>query len=625
MKKPKLVNKNLLFKLSLLLFALSIGAYFRFYNLNWDSDRHLHPDERFLTMVANDSEIPANLGGYLNQDISTFNPENIGFTYYVYGTFPVNFTKYTYVKFIEDKTKLNYSTYNEITIWGRTISATLDTLVILITFLIVWEFEKIVNQKKNKSFYFSSYIKYFAALFYALSVLPIQLAHFFTVDPFLNFFLQLAFYFSLRFLNFWTISPISWWERSIQLFICLFWAGIFTGLAFASKVTSLFFVPLFAFIFFLGPLMFFYFSKTKGYVDSFWSLKKIWAWRAIGKSFLVFASLFIFFSSIAYFTLRIADPYLFEEESFFDPTISQGFIADMKSSERLNDPATYFPPLIQWLSKTPVIFSLNNIYFFGLGIVIGILVFIGIANYLKKYLRWNILGLLGICIFIWMLGFFIYQSSRIAQTMRYFIIIYPLLAFFAAIAWYEFVNVVIKFKNFYLKLSILTFVFFLVMLWPLMFKNIYAQKHSRIQASEWIYENISPTEVILVESWDDGLPLPLKPIQYNLVEVHTFPPDTPDKINALEQKLREGDYYIMSSNRAWASIMAVSDMYPWTSNFYKELLAGERGYEIVKTFQVMPELCLPFLEKPCISIDDQWADEAFTVYDHPEVIILKKK
>jgi hypothetical protein len=35
----------------LLIVVFVVGTYFRVLGLNWDSDQHLHPDERFLTMV----------------------------------------------------------------------------------------------------------------------------------------------------------------------------------------------------------------------------------------------------------------------------------------------------------------------------------------------------------------------------------------------------------------------------------------------------------------------------------------------------------------------------------------------------------------------------------------------
>ena len=41
----------------LLIVVLVIGTYFRVIGLNWDSDQHLHPDERFLTMVESALEV----------------------------------------------------------------------------------------------------------------------------------------------------------------------------------------------------------------------------------------------------------------------------------------------------------------------------------------------------------------------------------------------------------------------------------------------------------------------------------------------------------------------------------------------------------------------------------------
>jgi hypothetical protein len=35
----------------LLILILLAGVYFRFTGVNWDDGTHLHPDERFLTMV----------------------------------------------------------------------------------------------------------------------------------------------------------------------------------------------------------------------------------------------------------------------------------------------------------------------------------------------------------------------------------------------------------------------------------------------------------------------------------------------------------------------------------------------------------------------------------------------
>ena len=61
--------------------------------MNWDEGFHLHPDERFLTMVGNSMRIPNNLLSYLDPKVSTFNPQNINYPFFVYGTFPLVLNK----------------------------------------------------------------------------------------------------------------------------------------------------------------------------------------------------------------------------------------------------------------------------------------------------------------------------------------------------------------------------------------------------------------------------------------------------------------------------------------------------------------------------------------------------
>ena len=64
---------------TILFFILLVAALFRWYGLNWDQNQHLHPDERFLTMVGTAMQIPASFTDYLDPQVSTFNPENINY------------------------------------------------------------------------------------------------------------------------------------------------------------------------------------------------------------------------------------------------------------------------------------------------------------------------------------------------------------------------------------------------------------------------------------------------------------------------------------------------------------------------------------------------------------------
>ena len=97
----------------LLLVILAAATYFRVVGMNWDADQHLHPDERFLTMVETALQVrkcalpdlpveacPADqvrwlgLADYLDTGRSTLNPHNRGYGFFVYGDFPVILVRY---------------------------------------------------------------------------------------------------------------------------------------------------------------------------------------------------------------------------------------------------------------------------------------------------------------------------------------------------------------------------------------------------------------------------------------------------------------------------------------------------------------------------------------------------
>ena len=66
-----------------------IAAWLRLQGLNWDEGQHLHPDERFLTMVETALALPSSVAHYLDTASSPLNPGNRGHEFFVYGTFPI--------------------------------------------------------------------------------------------------------------------------------------------------------------------------------------------------------------------------------------------------------------------------------------------------------------------------------------------------------------------------------------------------------------------------------------------------------------------------------------------------------------------------------------------------------
>ncbi len=555
-----------------LFIVILFGLFLRLFGNNWDQGSHMHPDERFLTMVGVDTRLPRTFSGYMDPKTSAFNPANKGFSFYVYGTFPLFINK------VFGELMYN-NTYETFPRQGRIFSGLADALIILIIYKICGLLEK--KMKLHPS------IKLFAAFFYAIAVLPIQLSHFFAVDTFLNLFCWLSVYYALQ----------SSSEKDKGYVLNMSLSGIFLGLAFASKISAFYFMPLI--------LIFIVRAFRRAITSSKHSKVQSYAGMIT----------FILFSYVA---LRVGSPYYFETSSIIDPRISWKFINAILELKSYDNPLGYYPPAVQWIAKSPL-FQITNIFYFGVGPAYFIL---SLAGIVFVFLRKNYAVLtIGI---IWMTLFIVFQSLQFAKTMRYMIFIYPFLAIFAAIGLERIVSVIKDIKNPILVISLHLIIFIGIIVWPLAFFSIYTKDHSRITASKWMYLHIPSNAILLSEYWDDPLPVPIENTiykKYKNLEVHVFDPESVAKWDVINVQLSTADYYIMSSNRGWGSMPSVPKRYPLATKFYKDMFNGDAGYSLIKEFSSYPSL--RYVGIP-IDFPDQWAEEAFTVYDHPLVKIFKR-
>lgn len=578
----------------LILFViLCIASFFRLLDINWDNNYHLHPDERFLAMVVNDMRLPEDFFTYFDPNTSPMNPRNFGYEFFVYGTFPLILAKFLAV--LE-----GVDSYGPFVVFGRTISALTDLLIVLFVYKIVELISTHSSISKNA--------KYYAAGLYSLMVLPIQLSHFFTTDMFMAFGVVASIYFILRFY---------YYKGAVSLIL----SGFFLSFALASKVSAVYCAPLIGFFIALAV-----FHSYKNKKNSKQEHNRNIALSELNlfvkpKVLIPTLSYGVIFGITCYVTLRLLNPYYFETASFFDIRLSNEFLQNIEQLESFNGNDVWFPPAIQWMSTTPIWSPFKNMVLMGLGFPISFIFFLGMYRFIKKHRTFELNVIL-----IWMLVFFLFQSVQFTKNMRYFIYMYPFIAIFGAIGLNYILETLrerLKPKSYLIGAYVTVALF--VFIWPLMFINIYIQEHSRIQATEWIYQNIPDRSYILTEHWDDPLPL-LSPDSFGKTfvgeQVEIFGVDNPAKFTRIENQLLVADYYIMSSNRGWGSIPKVPWKYPEMAKFYDQLLAGEKGFEIIKEFSVYPSL--EYLGIP-LSIPNQWADESFTVYDHPKVIIMKKK
>ena len=203
--------------------VLAFGAYLRFSHNNWDrsgtasgAHKHLHPDERFLTSIANDTKAPDGLLDYFDTDNSPLNPYNIQTgdgrsqrSSTARATLPDEVHRDALQWFtlgFVDEDQTNFDHYNLV---GRRLAAFFDVATMLLIFFMGW---RLANRP----------VGLIAAFLYAFAAFPIQNAHFFIVDPFMTFFATLAVFFSIR-------AAQSGGYRNLAI------AGLAAGLAMACK------------------------------------------------------------------------------------------------------------------------------------------------------------------------------------------------------------------------------------------------------------------------------------------------------------------------------------------------------------------------------------------------------
>jgi len=310
---------NIVKKIISVFTIILLGLAIRLLGINWDQGTFLHPDERFLVMVVQELDMPESLADYLSLE-SPLQIRNTKHSFYVYGSFPIVLIKTLSNFFLEKES------FKTITFLGRIVTIILETGIIFLVFKLAEFFTKKYKLPKNTPLW--------SILFYSFSVLPIQLSHFFTVDPFTTFFLLLSLVLISKLENrskiIWTIlSGVSW------------------GIAISSKATAIFWAPLLAFF-----ILYLTIDQEKNVLKI---IRKV-------------LSLGIIFTISSYLSIRFFNPEYFSNASWINLNVSPEFLRSLETLKSWSNENTWFPPSMQWLNRKPIIFSLKNIFFFGLGI-----------------------------------------------------------------------------------------------------------------------------------------------------------------------------------------------------------------------------------------------------------------
>ncbi len=497
-----------------LLLILAAAMLVRIYNLDWDQGAHLHPDERYLTMVVSAITFPETLSDYWDTAQSPLNPTNYDqFAGYVYGTLPLfttravggwldractlaswqpasdvattatpNFwaqlVRQIFLNITDPCAPGLYTGYGGIHLVGRILSTLADLLALLGLALLA------------RSLY-GDRVSLLAAALYAFAVLPIQHAHFFVVDSFAAVFVVWTLYFAAQAVQ--RRSP--WW---------LIPAGLTTGLAVASKIS-------------VWPLAGMVALATFLHREA----------TPSGASRYRFAFVLFHFAcatvagTLAALAFRAGQPYAFTGPDFFDVRLNPDWLNTMKGIQELMSGLRDVPYGHQWTARTPIIFPGLNMVVWGMGLPLGVAAWVGWAVLGWQTLRhrqWQHL-----LVWAWGTVFFLYQGTQWVKSMRYLLPIYPVFTLFGAWvlqrgfewAWPKPENAS---QWHWVRRKLLRPLLLVApavvlggtVVWAGAFLQIYAQPVTRIEASRWMFENI-PTAATLHTAAGESFQLPLNP------------------------------------------------------------------------------------------------------------------
>jgi 4-amino-4-deoxy-L-arabinose transferase-like glycosyltransferase len=289
----------------------------------------------------------------------------------------------------------------------------------------------------------------------------------------------------------------------------------------------------------------------------------------------------------------------------------RAYIHDILEQSRMVRNAGIVPYTNQYIGVPKYLYELQQMILWGMAPLLGLAAVWGtILCVARADRKVNAAELI---LLSWVLPFFAINGSFDVKFPRYLLPIYPLLILFGAVwleGWAERARIGRAVRATVLLGTAVALVSFLA---------IYTRRHPVLRASEWFYANVPAGARVATQHWDEGFPFPLPdrdPSKYRVVQMPYYEPDTREKIAGICKELADADYAVLPTKRVYGSVTRAPDKFPFTSRYFYELFSGDLGYTLVKDFVSRPS----FLG---IEFPSELADESFSVYDHPKVLIFR--
>jgi len=568
-----------------LVLILAAGAVLRFYGIGWGLPYTFHPDEKYFVVDPALKLFNSLINEhFINLEISSYGPLPF---YLLLAVRTVVLTITGFKESFLNMGMLNYlfEPHTVITYTlNRGLSALCGTLTIFLVFLTAKQL-------------YGSAVGLLSACFVTFSVGLIQASHFGTVDTQLILFLSLTFLFAINIFN----------KGDLKNYI---FTGISLGLTLATKFTG---------IILLLPI---FLSHLIRYNQQCISDNKIARFARTLLSIRLLACLLT-----AFVVFLILSPHaLLSFYNFFDYSVNQS------SSFLGNLNRIYFGEFKDWtlayVGTTPYLYHISNVLLFAMGFPLELVSIIGTLYVMFTFSKEDkvILALI--------VPLFLIVGAGKVKTIRFILPLIPFIAITGARFLVQVYGIVKNAKVKYMWVAIGVAILVSSILYSFAYLNIYSVSDSRIQAQQWFLENVAPGAHIVMEDDITYLP-PIKndsrftyrPFKKNsyyhimfILNPYYFGWDNyPVTIKRrLIVNAIKGADYIVTSERHFQPYLKLEQYRPVEYQYYNDLFSGRLGFTLIKSFDASPNLF-------GIHFNDDRAETFFKVFDHPKILIFKRK
>ena len=241
-----------------------------------------------------------------------------------------------------------------------------------------------------------------------------------------------------------------------------------------------------------------------------------------------------------------------------------------------------------------------------------------------SYSLWKIDHQKGL-ILLWIGIYFYVVGGLQAKPIRYLLPLLPFLALLSAdfCVWFIRSPQFVRVRK--LAIGICAAVFVYSTIYGVAFASLYTREDSRIQAARWIDKHIPANSRVGIENGGFSMrgminseKYSVRTINMGMLFVLRGFTTCEGEFIFLDGQLHAPDYIAITDINRYQQFTAAPELVPGGAIFYQALVDGELGFDLVQHFRHYPSL-------GSIAFNDDGSEPTFVGFDHPTVMIFKKK